>query len=624
MFKGKKVFISGGAGVIGKELVELLLKEEAIIFVGDLKPIPKGFGDVIYREGDLNTLSKEEIEDFAPEYFFHLAATFERSTETYGFFNENFHHNVKLSNHLICLMENLPSLKKVIFASSYLIYNPISYLCYDLNPNFLPSSLREIDETSPRNLCGMAKRFHEKELQFLNEQNKDKQFISARIFRSYGKGSRDIISRWIDTLIIEEPITVYQEENMFDYIYAGDVALGLLKLAETKDFKGIVNLGSGLATKVSDILEVLKFHFPNMKRNDKEIDAPYEKSQADISRLESLTCWHPETKIEGAISLMIKDKTSEIKNVLVTSISKKVPMLKKIKEALNKLSNTASLYGGDMDSECIGKHFVDTFWEMKPLGELTIEDLISYCKENNINTIIPTRDGELPLFSSFKNELEENKISVVVPDHKTVVTCIDKLKFYEDNKDSGFPIIPTYKKASDLKTKHIVIKERYGTGSKQISLGAFDVEKFFDMEEPIYQDFVEGEEISIDLYVTKKKKVKGVILRKRDLVIDGESQITTTFEDEKLKKLCSDLALHLGIYGHAVIQVFIDKDKNYHIIECNSRFGGASTLSVFCGLESFKWAILEANGFEVESLVFNKIKSPIKQIRIKKDELRFE
>ena len=102
--KSKKVFISGGAGVIGRELVSLLIKENADIFVGDLQPCPKEFkGKVKYRQGDLNELTYQEISSFAPEIFFHLAATFERSTETYEFWEENYRHNCLLTHHLISL-----------------------------------------------------------------------------------------------------------------------------------------------------------------------------------------------------------------------------------------------------------------------------------------------------------------------------------------------------------------------------------------------------------------------------------------------------------------------------------------------------------------------------------------
>ncbi len=58
--------------------------------------------------------------------------------------------------------------------------------------------------------------------------------ICARIFRSYGKNSRDIISRWIRALLNNSELTVYRKEGLFDYIYAEEVAEGLIKLAESK------------------------------------------------------------------------------------------------------------------------------------------------------------------------------------------------------------------------------------------------------------------------------------------------------------------------------------------------------------------------------------------------------
>ena len=39
--KNKRIFISGGAGIIGRELVFKLLELKAKIFVGDIKKCPK-------------------------------------------------------------------------------------------------------------------------------------------------------------------------------------------------------------------------------------------------------------------------------------------------------------------------------------------------------------------------------------------------------------------------------------------------------------------------------------------------------------------------------------------------------------------------------------------------------
>ncbi|MBC8081997.1 MAG: NAD(P)-dependent oxidoreductase [Hymenobacter sp.] len=199
----KRVFISGGAGVIGQEMTRRLaeLGADVEVLVGDLKPRPADFpARFRYRQGDLNTLTEQEIGAFAPDLFIHLAATFERSTETYGFWEENFQHNVRLSHHLMTVQKDLPTLRRVVFASSYLIYDPALYTFTEVPA--APRSLRETDPILPRNLTGMAKLAHEIELRFL-QTFRAEQFstVIPRIYRGYGRNGRDITSRWVRMLL---------------------------------------------------------------------------------------------------------------------------------------------------------------------------------------------------------------------------------------------------------------------------------------------------------------------------------------------------------------------------------------------------------------------------------------
>jgi carbamoyl-phosphate synthase large subunit len=292
-FKGKNIFISGGNGVIGNELVKILFEKGANIFVGDLKPRPLNWPhNIKYRQGDLNYITREEIEDFKPEIFFHLAATFERSTESYDFWDENYQHNINLSHHLMTLLKTIKSIKRVVFASSYLIYDPSLYQFAE--PQQKPFVLNEAHPISPRNLTGMAKLCHEVELNFLS-QFKETHYtiVSARIFRGYGKNSRDVISRWIRSLINNEPIYLYKKEGLFDYIYAKDTAEGLSRLALSK-YNGIINLGTGKSRKVEEIVKILKKHFPKAQIIEKNENIPFEASQADVTKLFKILKWIPE------------------------------------------------------------------------------------------------------------------------------------------------------------------------------------------------------------------------------------------------------------------------------------------------------------------------------------------
>lgn len=627
MLKNKRIFISGGAGVIGNELSVKLSNLGATVFVGDLKSMPATWPkSILYRQGDLNYITKQELDNFSPEVFIHLAATFERSSETYEFWHENFWHNVHLSHHLMTITKDIPSLKQVIFASSYLIYNPELYNFNSAQEK--PYSLKETDPIYPRNLTGMAKLSSEIELRFLEGFKKNNvSIVNARIFRGYGKGSRCVISRWIQMLLNNEPIKVYREQGIFDYIYAEETANGLIKLIEHPELTGVVNLGTGKARKVSEVIDILRKYFPTMVSINEESDILYEASEANVDKLKQYTRWIPEKQLEDAIPEIIEFEKQKIYekdysfNVLVTSISKKIPLLKAVKKACNKLSPCIKLFGADINSNCIGKYFVDEFWEMPKSDTLNFKVISEYCLNNNIKAIIPTRDGELSFWAKIKKELAAIGISVMVSDFETVGFCIDKLEFYIKLKSKGFPAIETFENTINS-IDRFVVKERYGAGSIKLGINISKIEAEIQSKafaSPIFQPFIAGEEVSIDAYIDTHGTVKGLIIRKRDLVVNGESQITTTLENNELEELCKKILQNSGFYGHVVMQAIIDNYGKFHIIEINSRFGGASTLSVSCGLDSFYWFLLESIGNNIESYPFIKPENRIKQIRFPED-----
>ena len=104
---------------------------------------------------------------------------------------------------------------------------------------------------------------------------------------------------------------------------------------------------------------------------------------------------------------------------------------------------------------------------------------------------------------------------------------------------------------------------------------------------------------------------RSIVLRKRNLVSEGESKISTVFFDKKLEKYFLNYFFKLKLNNHAMLQAKIFKNK-LKIIECNPRIGGASTLSIKSGLDSFYWSLLEKLN---RKIILSKIKK-IKQFRI--------
>ncbi|MEQ8268855.1 MAG: NAD-dependent epimerase/dehydratase family protein [Parvibaculum sp.] len=630
---GKRVFVSGGAGVIGLELIPKLVARGAQVLVGDLKPRPSVFpGEVRYRQGDLNEMQQGEIASFAPEVFIHLAATFERSAETYGFWEENFWHNVRLSHHLMTVVKDLPSLKRVVFASSYLIYDPARYQ-FD-QPQPAAVSLCESDPIMPRNLTGMAKLAHEIELRFLDGFRADAfTTICARIYRGYGQNSRDVISRWIRDLLQDKAITVYRPEGLFDYVYAKDTAEGLIRLAEARGVTGILNLGTGRARRVQEIVDILREHFPGMRAVEEASEIAFEASRANTDACKAALGWVPEYDLERAIPEMIAHERAKIGqavkadlslgHVLVSSASKKVPLVRAVQQAARKLHPDIDVIAGDMQAGALTRHVADGFWQMPRTVEAAIGELLDGCRERGIRTIIPTRDGELPFWARHRAQLASAGIDVVVSPLESVETCLDKLAFAQLGHERGLPFIPAALHPGELDERGpFVVKERFGAGARSIGIN-LDREAALahgaSLENPIYQPFIDGREISIDAWMDTEHRVKGLVLRHRDKVVDGESQITTTFRDAGVEAEVERVLGALRLRGPVVLQVLVDTRGHTHVIECNTRFGGASTASIAAGLDMFYWSLLEGRGADLADYPFERIEGELRQVRLPSD-----
>ncbi len=629
MFANKRVFISGGAGVIGQCLTKRLAASGAVVLVGDLKPIPAEFpSNIQYRRGDLNHMEANELTAFAPDIFFHLAATFERSQETPEFWEENYQHNVRLSHHLIDLCRSHKGLTKVVFASSYLNYQAELYTFN--TPADKAVILSEDSPVKPRNLCGAAKFYHEAELKFLTSiANVSFEAVSARIFRSYGKGSRDIVSRWAKDALDGKKISIFAEEGMFDYIFADDVAQGLLRLA-APGITGIVNLGRGEGRRVRELIEIMGRNFPELKKECVPTNISYEASEADMERFDKLTGWHPQRRLEDTVPEIIQflrhhdvPKASPPVRILVTSISRKIPMIQAIRKGVDKFSNQNEIHGADSDTRCLGRRFVDNFWHMPPIKDLRAADIVSYCTRHGITAIIPSRDGELSFFAQIASELKRQGINVMISPPEAVRICLDKFEFFRTlHQETECPPIPTSLTPDDFDSGPFAVKERFGAGSANLALGLdlkSAIEHAAKLQEPVFQPIISGLEYSIDVYLTMEGVAKGAIARIREQVVKGESMITTTKRHTVLEEACINTARRLGLYGHVIFQAIEDNNGELHLVECNCRFGGASTLSVAAGLDSFYWFLTEAHGDDCAALPFLRSKEELRQVRYPAD-----
>ena len=291
--------------------------------------------------------------------------------------------------------------------------------------------------------------------------------------------------------------------------------------------------------------------------------------------------------------------------ILFTSLSRKTSLYDFVLEQARAFHPKAEVTGGDSNPDCPGRTRVEEFIETPPLEQSSADEFAAFCAENGFTHLIPTRDGELSFFAEARDVLLAAGVHVMVSPPDTVRVCLDKFLFASKASELGIPAIPTAETPSSLEAERFVVKERHGSGSRGIHLDLSAEEaaqRASGMEEPVFQPYLEGRELSADLYVDRSGQTRGAVLRWRDLVVDGESKVTTTFRKAEWERDLGDLAAGIGLRGHGLVQAIVDEEYQLHVLEINARLGGATPLALSCGLQSIEWFLQESAGQDLETV----------------------
>ena len=308
--------------------------------------------------------------------------------------------------------------------------------------------------------------------------------------------------------------------------------------------------------------------------------------------------------------------------LLISSSSAKTPLVFSAINAVKKVSAASEVIAGDINPNAVTQYVADKFWVMPETIQENFEIISKYCQVMGINFVLPTRDGELLFWAENASKFKSVGVHVIVSPVEGVELLMDKLMFSKKCLQMGIPAIESFLRPDCQSGKSWVVKERFGSGSKSLGLNLSKTEAIKRAKKllhPIFQPYVVGLEISVDAYLNADNSIKGLALRYREMVNNGESQVTRTFRDSNLETRFKSILEMLGLRGPIVLQALIDPKGNIHIIECNARFGGASTAGIAVGVDSIYWAILDGLGASLIDYPFLRSSVEVKQVRIKSD-----
>ena len=194
--------------------------------------------------------------------------------------------------------------------------------------------------------------------------------------------------------------------------------------------------------------------------------------------------------------------------------------------------------------------------------------------------ILPSSEDEILTLSQNKRLFDQRNIVLLCPNYDTVLTCNDKIKtniFFVENN------IPTPR---IYESKNIefpsIIKPRFGKGSENVyRLDNSDDLEFYQkkIKEPIIQEFISGEEYSVDILSDFESNAISIVPRIRIQTESGISIKSKTVNEQTIIKYCKEISKKIKLIGPSCIQL-IKSNNLIKFIEINPRFGGGSILSI--------------------------------------------
>lgn len=264
-----KILITGGAGFIGRHLVESLSKNHSVTIYDNLSNSAKpNFENVKFVKGDILDFEKLLESSKDCDVIIQLAAKIDVAESMINP-EETINVNVNgTENVLKCCVQN--RIKKIIFASSAAVYGEQNNI------------ITEEAKTNPVSPYGESKLLAEEKIKKYCNEN-ELGGVIFRMFNVYGKGQTQqyagVITKFAENILQNIPLTIYGDgKQTRDFISIDDVVFsytnGLDKIQERKCVT--FNLGTGVATTITYLAELmintsgknLEINYVNEKKGD--------------------------------------------------------------------------------------------------------------------------------------------------------------------------------------------------------------------------------------------------------------------------------------------------------------------------------------------------------------------
>lgn len=303
--------------------------------------------------------------------------------------------------------------------------------------------------------------------------------------------------------------------------------------------------------------------------------------------------------------ILMKKLFSNELNILFASAGRRVSLLRHFRNVLDQTGLSGKIIAADLREDAPAIHVADIYEPVPRVSDPAyINRLKEICLKYNIGMLFSLIDTDLILLSEYKEEFKKLGVTIIVSDRETNKICFDKRSTYDffKNNQIATPELFEIDDSTDLGkfTYPLLLKPASGSCGHGVTKINTEKELRFFLEyidDPIVQEYIEGDEYTIDIYVDFSGKVRCVVPRLRMETRAGEVSKAVTVKDDELINLSKHVVEALpGSMGCITVQCFKTRNNEVKFIEINPRFGGGFPLSLKAGADYPLWIINEFLG----------------------------
>ena len=293
-FNRRSVLVTGGTGLIGRQIVQILCEAGARVLSVSLDNLKvQGEAESIY--GDLSDYSFCKEITRSIDFVFHVAGI-KGSIEVTKTKPASFFVPLLMMNTNILEACRLNGVSKVVYTSSIGAYGSAEVF----------KESESLENDPPMDMFpGWAKRIAEMQVQAYRIQYGMQNFAVVRPCNVYGPGDNfDPKNAMVIPSLMhrirhgENPLVVWGDGTAVrDFAYSEDVAEGVILALYHGTKGGYVNLGSGKGYTIRELVEALNQFIPFEYRFDTSKSSGFSKRVMDISRARETIGYNPKTTL---------------------------------------------------------------------------------------------------------------------------------------------------------------------------------------------------------------------------------------------------------------------------------------------------------------------------------------